>query len=146
MNRVLVPLDVSDASGSVIRFVFPFAKKHGLHHIDFIHAEEEEDSDIFGDLFPRDEDKHDDMRLFVEKEIAFISSNGVTYNVLDLRGDIEEEILERTGRMHYDLVVIGYHILSKIDGYITRTIGKGILDQVPCSMLVYKTHKTRWMV
>jgi len=145
MKRALVPLDFSDASGSVIRFVFPFARKHGLYHVDFLYVEED-DMDLLGDLLPQEETHRNDIRSFVEKEIDFTQQDGVSYNILSMTGDAEDEIADRAARMRYDLVIIGHHMLSGIEGLTRRLLGRGIMDQIPCSLLIYKPSCTRWMV
>ena len=97
MKRVLVAIDMNDESNSLIRFVFPYAERHNLHHIDFIHVEDEDETlDVTGDP-PLEQGKNtlEKIGVMVDKCMETLPSKVVSFNILITRGIPEEEIVKK---------------------------------------------------
>lgn len=146
MKRILVPLDLSDTSRSLVRFIFPFARRHGLHHLDFLQVEEEEDLDIPELTTPEDKTSLEKLKLFIEHAIEPSRKETVSFNVLSVKGVPVEEIIKRTMEMPYVMIVMAQDMASEIGGITGSTVARKIMDQAPCSIMVYIPRKTRWMV
>ncbi len=148
MKRALVAIDMNDESNSLIRFVFPYAERHNLHHIDFIHVEDEDETlDVTGDP-PQMQGKNtlEKIGVMVDKCMETLPSKVVSFNILITRGIPEEEIVKRAKEMHYDLIVLGQSIARSIEGFLSGNMGIRIMDNTQCSVLVYNPRKVKWMV
>lgn len=148
MKRALVAIDMNDESNSLIRFVFPYAERHHLHHIDFIHVEDEEETlDMTGDPSQvQEKSTLEKIGVMVEKCMETLPSKVISFNILITRGIPEEEIVKRAKEMHYDLIVLGQSIARTIEGFLSGNIGIRIMDNTHCSVLVYNPRKVKWMV
>jgi nucleotide-binding universal stress UspA family protein len=146
MKRILVPMDLSDDSRSLVRFVFPFARRHGLHHIDFLQVEEEEDIHIPEISSPEEKTSLEKLKLFVERSIEPSLTGNMSFNVLSLRGISEEEIIKRTKEMPYAMIVIARDMASQIGSITGRSLARKIMDEATCNIMIYIPRKTRWMV
>ncbi len=148
MKRALVAIDMNEESNSLIRFVFPYAQRHQLHHIDFIHVEDEDrDLDLTENSSQdRGENILEKVRAMVEKCMENLPSKVVSFNILIIKGLPEEEIVNRAKEMHYDLIVLGQSIASGIEGFLSGNLGVRIMDHTHCSVLVYNPRKLKWMV
>ncbi len=148
MKRALVAIDMNEESNSLIRFVFPYAQRHQLHHIDFIHVEDEDkDLDLTADS-SQDRGKNilEALRAMVEKCMETLPLKVVSFNILIVKGIPEEEIVNRAKEMHYDLIVLGQSIASGIEGFLSGNLGIRIMDHTHCSVLVYNPRQVKWMV
>lgn len=146
MKRILVPLDLSDSSRSLVKFIFPFARRHGLHHLDFLQVEEAEELDLPELMGPEEKTSLEKLRLFVERAVEPSQTENMSFNVLSLQGIPEEEILKRTREMPYVMIVMAKEMASQIGSITGRSVARKIMDQAPCSIIVYIPRKTRWMV
>ena len=148
MKRTLVVIDMNDESNSLIRFVFPYAVRHHLHHIDFIHVEDEDDNLYVTEDPSQEQGKStlEKVGVMVEKCMETLPSKVVSFNILITRGIPEEEIVKRAKEMHYDLIVLGQSIARNIEGFLSGNIGIRIMENTHCSVLVYNPRKAKWMV
>lgn len=147
MKRALVVINMNDESNSLVRFIFPYAERHRLYHIDFIHVEDEDDIDVIDELSEEQEKNiFEKLESMLKNCHEASRSQGVSFNLLLNRGIPEEEIINRAREIHYDLVVMGPNTAQGIEGFLSGNTGLKIMDNTTCNVLIYKSGKTEWMV
>ena len=66
------------------------------------------------------------------RELGFQASG---YGV---KGSPEAEILAHAGEWKADLIVVGWHDLSRIERFLTGSVSEYVVKKAPCSVLVLK--------
>ncbi len=81
-----------------------------------------------------DEKKH--AQTILDQGIAQLRERGFTVQGHLAVGDPVEEICRLATQLHCDLIVVGHARKSKLARWWQRSVGKSLLDNAPCAVLV----------
>ena len=153
MKRALVALDISDISYSIIRFVFPFARRHKIFHLDFIHVREEEPENMLTqEGYPENMqsgEKTGRYRILedmISNVLDSITVEETSFNLIIKTGDILEEILLRSSEICYEFIILGKSRKSDLDTLFEGSLQNSLIMESPCPLLIFAPRKEKWFI
>lgn len=155
MKRILVVLDLTDMSNSLIRFAFPFSKKHKIDHIDFIYVKEEvPENEVeipvkgYTGHFTPDSWKADFRKIssMIDNSIKREWIRDTSYNVITETGDPAEKIADRASEIHYELIMAGQHHINPLERFFRKNTCAEVLEKVGTHVLVFEARKKKWLI
>lgn len=143
MRKVLVPLDESSVSKSLMRYAFFYARREGVDRIDFLHVLSE--PFIGGTSFfqgPEErQSEHERVRHSFLQEIRMAQ---VDSGVVDLPfefflepGSPPAVIVHRAEEEDYEMILIGHRGMSDLERFLIGSVAARVVRHAPCSVLVF---------
>lgn len=146
-------LDISDISYSIIQFAFPFAWRHQIFHLDFIHVREEEPENMgtldgYPENVPSVErtGRYRVLEDMISNAMDSIHIEGVTFNLLLKTGDILEELILRSTEICYEFIILGKSRKSDLDTLFEGSLQNALIMRSPCPVLIFVPRKERWFI
>jgi len=138
-SKILVPLDFSDSSSSILKTALRVLGEGGtitlLHVVEWLPAVTQ---GTFG-IYPH----RKDIEKIKTLSLAQLEEQAREHEEADVRAQVREGkpasiILEVVASLRPDLVVMGSHGRSKIDHLLIGSVAERVIRKAPCPVLTVK--------
>lgn len=143
MRKVLVPLDESPVSKSLMRYSFFYAHREGVDRIDFLHVLSESFMSGANFFQGSEERKSERDRLehsfLQEIRMAQVDSGGIEipFEFFLEPGSPPAVIVHRAEEEDYEMILIGHRGMSDLERFLIGSVAARVVRHAPCSVLVF---------
>ncbi|MFC7394321.1 universal stress protein [Scopulibacillus cellulosilyticus] len=142
MNKLLIPIDGSEAVDRAIQMAISICKKREEEcHITLLHVvsiENFPNVGVSGITANVDEAVKKEGRKLLENAIGKINNKGIKIDAVLLEGSPRNAICEYTDKNNYDLIVMGNRGKGAIKELFLGSVSKKVLDDTKCPVLIVK--------
>lgn len=145
IKKILVPVDLSDASTILLQYANDMAGKFAARLIFLFVAEDPYSYSglpVEISLDPLDEGV---VQYAQRRMKSFIDENrrhlAVEFEVVVLSGHPAREIINYAARENTDIIIIGTHGFTGLDRAIFGSVAEKVIKMAPCPVLVINTYK-----
>lgn len=139
MKTILVPLDFSDSTESILRTVRELSSAETS--VVLLHVEPPEPDFVGyapGPQYVRDsvaKGARKNHKLLHDAKRA-LNADGVEAEVLLIQGPTVEKILSEVERLKVDLIVVGSHGHGAVFDLLVGSVSEGVIRKSPCPVVV----------
>ena len=140
MQRILIAIDFSDISGTVLNAGMDLAQSLGAE-VRLIHVAEpkpffvdhEVDPPIDRDMLAQQfRAEHEHLREMADR----VQAAGVTVTPLLVQGPTVEKILDEAGQFGASMIVMGTHGHGALYEALVGSVSSGVLRKAPCPVMM----------
>ncbi len=147
INRILVPLDLSDRSQEALYYANEFCRDYHAD-LEILHVIEERIHPAFYatakssiiDILPNVKDKSLSLINGIWDKI---SEPKAKINIKILVGSVAREILRHAGKNNFDLIVLTTHGASGLDQFLLGSIAEKVIRRSICPVFIVKSFGKR---
>lgn len=158
MNKILVPVDGSNASISAVKKSIEIGKKYNSY-IKLIsvvkstdHRRKERNENLWSavdgsiitnsiELEKKLEGKYvENAQMLLDQIVTKLDFNGTSVEKEVLVGDPFDKIVDTAKSGNYDLIIMGNRGFSKVKRFFIGSVTQKVISESPCPVLVVKSH------
>lgn len=158
MNKILVPVDGSNASISAVKKAIEVGKKYNsnIKLISVVKSTENKRknrnenlwSAVDGSIITKGVELEkklesayvENAQMLLDQIVTKLDFSGTKVEKEVLIGEPYEKIVETAKNGNYDLIVIGNRGFSKIKRFFVGSVTQKVISESPCPVLVIKSH------
>lgn len=158
MNRILVPVDGSNASISAVKKSIEIGKKYNstIKLISVVKSTESRKekrnenlwSAVDGSIITESielekklESKYvENSQMLLEQIVTKLDFNGIRVEKEVLIGEPFEKIVDTAKNGNFDLIVMGNRGFSKVKRFFVGSVTQKVISEAPCPVLVIRSH------